>query len=136
MHIYLLHCANVGIYSEWHPLVTKLEQLLPGQGMSYLVEFTQAQIAERVNATKGDSQASITGNDFLTRLLKMHAEAPDKFTMRDVMGAALTNVGAGSDTSSISLSAIMFYLLKTPGVVAKVRERPFNSPLCLTPLPH
>ncbi|KAK5058837.1 hypothetical protein LTR84_011101 [Exophiala bonariae] len=121
LHVYLLHCANVGIYSEWHPLVTKLEQLLPGPGMSYLINFTQTQIAERVNATKGDSRASITGNDFLTRLLKMHADAPDKFTMADVMGAALTNIGAGSDTTSISFSAIMYYLIKAPNVVKKLR---------------
>lgn len=89
--------------------------------MSFLANFTQAQIAERLNATKGDSEASKNGNDFLTRLLKMHVEDPSKFTMADVFMSCITNIGAGSDTTSISAAAILYYLVKTPNAYEKVR---------------
>ncbi|KEF54568.1 uncharacterized protein A1O9_09010 [Exophiala aquamarina CBS 119918] len=121
LHVYLLHCANVGIYSEWHPIITKLEQFLPGPGMSFLTQFTQAQITERLNATKGDSEPSKTGNDFLTKLLKMHVEDPSKISMADIFLALLTNIGAGSDTTAVSLAAIMFYLIKNKSLYKKLR---------------
>ena len=101
-------------------MVTKLEQLLPGPGMSFITNFTQAQIAERLNATKGDSELSKIGNDFLTKLLKAHVEDPSKLTMADVFMACLTNIGAGSDTTSISMAAVMHYLIRSPPAYRKV----------------
>ncbi|KEF56776.1 uncharacterized protein A1O9_06966 [Exophiala aquamarina CBS 119918] len=121
LHGYLLHCANVGIYHEWHPLVTKLEQMLPGQGMSYLTGFTQKEITERLNATKRDIESSKEGADFLSKLLKMHSDDPAKITMAEVFLGCLTNIGAGSDTTSISFAAIMYHLIKNPEVYKKLR---------------
>lgn len=59
------------------------------------------------------------GGDFLVRMLKMHEEDPEMFNMMNVFSTCMANIAAGSDTTSIILSAILWYLLKVPETLTK-----------------
>ena len=52
------------------------------------------------------------GDDFLASVLKMHEEDPEKFNMINVFSTCMANTAAGSDITSISLSAILWYFLE------------------------
>ncbi|KAF2455785.1 cytochrome P450 [Lineolata rhizophorae] len=120
LHAYLRYCATVGIFSEWHRIVFKIFQLLSSKGMANMVKFTNNQIQERLAAD--DIEGKPTSNDdFLGRILAMHQEAPDKFSMENVFTVCLTNIGAGSDTTSVSLSAILHNLIVCPDSMRKLR---------------
>lgn len=62
----------------------------------------------------------IGDNFFLARALRLHKEKPDYFTNTEVYSTAAANINAGSDTTSISLTAVMWNLLKHPESFAKV----------------
>ncbi len=104
--------------------------MLPSPGMSYLATFTGEQIQERLKGS-GDGKKVVSANDnnFLSQVLRMHSDQPDKFTMQDVFTTCITNIGAGSDTTSISLSSILLNLIKYPEILRKVR-RYFGSIRC------
>lgn len=124
MHQYLFYCANVGVYSEWHPIIYKIMSLLPQKaGGAYLRDFTQRELQKRVERmrTGAEKSSKSEGGDFLSKALSLHAADPAKFTMEDVFIACMTNIGAGSDTTSISLSAIVFQLMRDPRCLDKVR---------------
>lgn len=61
-------------------------------------------------------------DDFLTKVLRLHEEQPQSFGMEDVLMTCSANVVAGSDTTSISLSGIMWGLIKNPEAMEKVRR--------------
>ena len=59
---------------------------------------------------------------FLFKLLRLHANDPDKVTMTDVFLTCMTNIEAGSDPMGISPSAVLYYLCKNPNAMRKLRE--------------
>lgn len=110
LHVYLVYAANVGIYAEWHPLMSKIVALLPSSGMSHLQSFTAQQITEgQTNSPDKDSNGSAS-DPFLKKLLTMHVQNPDKSSLADIFTTCITNIGAGSDTTSISLTALLIQL--------------------------
>ncbi|KAJ9608403.1 hypothetical protein H2200_007391 [Cladophialophora chaetospira] len=122
---YLRYLSKVGIYPEWHSFLMRVLSFFPNTGSRYLGIFTQQQVAEG-QKTKPKSllekdEAKQT-DDFLTKLLRMHALQPDKFPISAVFGTCMTNIGAGSDTTSVSLAGIMHQLMKSPATVAKLRQ--------------
>lgn len=60
-------------------------------------------------------------DDFLAKTLRLHRANPEKFPFRDVLSVCVTNIGAGSDTTSVSLSGIMYGLIKNPEALKKVQ---------------
>ncbi|GME41742.1 Cytochrome P450 [Neofusicoccum parvum] len=120
LHSYLVYATNVGIYYELHPFFFKLLSLLPTGGISSVLEFTTSQVLERIEANK-DIEKRVDGDDFLARVLRLHEEEPHGFTLREVMMTCGTNIGAGSDTTSIALSGIMWGLVSNPEAYAKLR---------------
>ncbi|KOS37959.1 hypothetical protein ACN38_g11242 [Penicillium nordicum] len=122
LHAYLTFAANVGVYAEWHPLLAKIVGLLPSQGMGHLQGFTAHHIAEgQTNSSAEDSNLS-SSDSFLEKLLKMHAENPGKISLADIFTTCITNIGAGSDTTSISLTALLYNLFKHPSIHQKLRD--------------
>ena len=120
---YLRYLSKVGIYPEWHSFLTWGLSFFPNSGPRYLGIFTQQQVADgqksKPKSMLEKDEAKPT-DDFLTKLLRMHALQPDKFPMGAVFGACMTNIGAGSDTTSVSLAGILHQLIKSPATVAKV----------------
>ncbi|PNS18763.1 Isotrichodermin C-15 hydroxylase [Sphaceloma murrayae] len=116
LHNYLIYCANVGVCSWLHPYLFRLAAWLPGSGMEYLLSFTQQNIQDRLRKPGSEKRTEQEGDDFLSKMLR----EPEKF-QKELFGTCLTNVGAGSDTTSVSLSGILYHLIKNPSKLAKLR---------------
>jgi len=124
---YLWYAANIGVYSELHPYIQKAMVLWSTRGrkakgrqnLAYLAEFTQKQLEERILQQKKLDSDSV---DFMTRLLLLHEENPDKMPLASLFNSCMTNIGAGSDTTAISLSSVVYHLLKYPYAMKKLRE--------------
>ncbi|KIX05578.1 uncharacterized protein Z518_06450 [Rhinocladiella mackenziei CBS 650.93] len=122
IHIYLVYCANVGVYSEFHPILGWLAAKLPSGGISWMVGFVQQLCQNRFKEVGPDKFASAPERDFLGTILRMHGQNLDKILLEDVTSHSLTNIGAGSDTTSVSLASIMYHLITSPDSLKRVRQ--------------
>ncbi|KIW16028.1 hypothetical protein PV08_06079 [Exophiala spinifera] len=125
LHKYLLYLSKVGVIHEWHSTLNWILSFMPKQGMHYLGSFMIDQVAEgQRQRPKGslEKDESKPTDDFLTKLLRMNALQPEKFSMEDVYSICMTNIGAGSDTTSVSLAGILYCLMKNPEALDKVRK--------------
>ncbi|KAK6224869.1 cytochrome P450 [Colletotrichum tabaci] len=69
---------------------------------------------------KGDGAGGM--QSFLEKFLRKHEADPAGFTNMHVFSGCGANVGAGSDTTGISLAAIFYHLMKHPECYRKLRE--------------
>ncbi|KAG4430968.1 hypothetical protein IFR05_013555 [Cadophora sp. M221] len=128
---YLTYLTHVGVFSEWHiPIASFLSRFTQDDtGVSAIKKFTQAQLMKRTSAASSfppskpsSSKQGAAGGDFLTKLLKIHEEDPEKVDMKDVFTTCMTNIGAGSDTTSISLGSVIYHLCKYPYSMQTLRQ--------------
>lgn len=125
LHEYLRYCALVGIEHELHRFLSWLMSLLPARGLVHVAKFTAEAIAsKRLDFKLTSPAASVKQQDFLSKLFRLQDENPSKFPDSAVFTTCITNIGAGSDTTSISLCAIMHNLATHPRVLQQV-----SSPL-------
>ena len=127
---YLRYLSKVGIYPEWHSFLTWCLSFSPKSGSRYLGIFTQEQVVEGQRSKPKsmlEKDESKPTDDFLTKLLRMHALQPDKFSMGAVFSTCITNIGAGSDTTSVSLAGILYHLMRSPATLKKVKVRRISS---------
>lgn len=97
-----------------------------GRGAAHLMQITKDSVSARIKRTSeiekvGDS--TDIKKDMLSRFL--NAKDPTtgkKLTFDQVCTSATQVVGAGSDTTAITLRAIMYYVLSTPGVYEKLMD--------------
>lgn len=122
LEAYLKYCADVGVYSEIHPLLWRINTYL-SQGTGHIRSFAIEQIQKRQAALADVEKKAGIADDFLAKMFQKHYEDPEHFTAETIYKTCLTNIGAGSDTTSISLCAIFWYLLRNPETLAKVSER-------------
>lgn len=61
-------------------------------------------------------------NDILGELYRVAEEKPGSLDENSITSLALANVFAGSDTTSISLRAIIYFLLKNPPCLERLRS--------------
>ncbi|KAI1505313.1 cytochrome P450 [Biscogniauxia marginata] len=131
----LRYSTLVGVYPSLHPIFTKLSQLRkklipgssPGGGVGYVMEFTRNRIAEHQSSPKAfddDDNEKVTSGvarDFVSKFVGKHTQDPNNFTFYHIVQGCGNNMVAGSDTTAVSLSAILYYLLKNPGCFSKLR---------------
>ena len=65
---------------------------------------------------------SSSHTDMLQTFLDMHEEKPDSFPEMAIYGVLFANWNAGSDTTAITLRAILYYVLRTHGVLARLMD--------------
>lgn len=121
----LLHAAHVGsigygsmaaLVPEVHPWYLWFQNVFP---MDSYIKVMQRAIQQQVGArTKGESSSD--RKDFLAKCIELNnAGKMDQFTMNNVIGG---NLGAGSDTTGISMTAVIYYLMKNPHSLQKLRD--------------
>lgn len=127
LHRVLMYSTLVGIYPEWHPRLSgplgKFKFSGAG-GRAYISRFVQEKIHQH-EAKKLDPEASadapIQTQDFVEKLILARDKDPEKVTDYHLFIMGQSNVTAGSDTTAISLSSIMWHLMQNPSVLSKLR---------------
>ncbi|OLN97617.1 Pisatin demethylase 2 [Colletotrichum chlorophyti] len=110
------------------PLLSKLSISSDSDRKNALMDFAARRVTEEravakpVIESKNDVDGAPAGETFLTKFLAKHSEDPEGFTNWHLLVGCASNMLAGSDTTGISLSAILYYLLKNPNTVMKLRE--------------
>ncbi|KAM0480168.1 hypothetical protein ACHAPX_003993 [Trichoderma viride] len=120
----------IGIFPSLHPYVYAVTSALGiggAAGRTYLIRYVKDLILQRkterdLKDEKGIGNAHGMPEDFLEKLMVKNKDAPSKVTDYHVFMMSMSNIIAGSDTTAISLSAILYHLLKYPDVMSKLRE--------------
>jgi cytochrome P450 len=121
---HLQYSVLIGIFAEWHPFLFKQMQRFSHSGVSgrvYLMNFVQGIVGSRMKQEKQPTQITRT-TDFLNRMIETHNNDPEKITFYHMFSMGLANIIAGSDTTSVSLSAVLLYLLQNPHCLEKLRQ--------------
>lgn len=108
--------SKAGLIPEWYQRFIRLAvRLNLPSPVQPLLEYTTDRIAERkVGKTHSDR------SDFLTKLMQLYEAG--SITYQDVFGSVGANIVAGSDTTAISLSAIVYYLRKYPACLKRLQD--------------
>ncbi|KAJ5793682.1 Cytochrome P450 [Penicillium paradoxum] len=96
-----------------------LKGLFRGGSRGAIARFARARVDERLKEMN-ISTSNSRQKDFLTRFLEAKTEHPNVVDDNQVFSYTVSNMNAGSDTTAISLRAILYYILKHPLVHAKL----------------
>lgn len=123
---HLSYATLTGIYPALHRYLFPLKNWWAGSkgaGRAYVMSFTKERMRESQGTAKPVIEDDGTGvQDFLSKFLAKHSADPDVFTSHHVLAGCVSNMVAGSDTTAISLSAVLYYLLKNPVSLQRLRE--------------
>lgn len=122
----MMYSTLVGIYPQWHPrLFGPLSRFSwsGAGGRAYIMQYVQGKIA-RHSEVKSDPEAGpgIQTQDFLEKMVLARDKDPEKVTDNHLFMMGQSNVIAGSDTTAISLSAILYHCLRSADVLRKLRK--------------
>ncbi|KAH7237944.1 cytochrome P450 [Fusarium solani] len=114
--------AYLGVIPSLVPWVIGLSAVLGRKSnTSVLVSYTFAQIHKNQEAnahsTTKDSKKYDT---FLKKVLDMKSQG--RLKLPNVLDACGSNIGAGSDTTAVTLSSTLFFLYSNPDKLAKLRR--------------
>jgi cytochrome P450 len=87
-----------------------------------VAQFARDRLNERLSQKEKISTSSNQPKDFLTRFLDAKTTHPEIVDDKQVFSYTVTNMFAGSDTTAISLRAVLYYTLKNPPVLARLNE--------------
>ncbi|KAK1144855.1 hypothetical protein N8T08_004868 [Aspergillus melleus] len=114
----LKYGSTIGIFPELHDWIAFASRLLR---QATPLESVNAYVLRQIDTRSGESDEKISSrNDFLSRLLALKsAHKVNDFQLFTTVGA---NIAAGSDTTAISLSSVVYSLLKNPEAERKLRK--------------
>ena len=127
----LVYSTLVGIFPRLHPYLYAILQKIPGSGAAgrnFLMQFVQKKIDERNQARKKGglalrvAQDDATPRDFLDKMSDAHEQNPDKVTPYHIFMMGMSNIFAGSDTTAVSLSSVVYHLMTSPQCLSKLRK--------------
>ncbi|KAK1701831.1 cytochrome P450 [Colletotrichum lupini] len=128
---HLYYATMVGVYSYLHSYLAPIRSRLGkrGTGRQFIVEFTKGCLADHqakpkaVDAEDTSHLSEQSGTmDFLSKFLGKHSEDSSTFSQYHVLAGCVSNMVAGSDTTAISLSAILYQLLRNPKEMSKLQK--------------
>lgn len=124
-----VYATLVGIYSSWHPFIFSLLRHFSGSGAdgrTYMANFVREKLREHdqklAKAKEIGPDGSLKVQDFIEKMMIARDKDPNKVNDYHIFTMGQSNVNAGSDTTSISLSSIMYHLLKFPDTFRKLRQ--------------
>lgn len=88
-------------------------------GVTFAIERISERQREREKAA-GDS--GDRREDLLDKFRRAKSERPEHITDKEVLSLSLTTMLAGAEASAISLTAVFYYVLRTPGCYSKLQE--------------
>lgn len=119
----------VGVFVEWHPILIRiLQALVPNgnSGLLHLIHIGEKAIKDMKLSSVDDTtdpEKTFHGPHSFVRLFQeKHLRNPSTFAQEDVSFHMIPNIVAGADTSSAALNAAIYYLSKSPRVLAKLRR--------------
>lgn len=86
------------------------------EAVENLAGIAVARVNERLNSTENQRM------DLLARLMEGRDENGNELGREELTAEALTQLIAGSDTTSNTSCALLYWCLKTPGVMAKLQK--------------
>ena len=108
--------SRLSLFPELYPWIGRVVHLLKiNVPVRKLDSYTEGHIASRRSGEDTTDRA-----DFLSKLLEL--ERIGKIDYNDVRATLSSNIVAGSDTTGLSLSAIIFYLLRHPRCMKLLRQ--------------
>ena len=123
-----------GIYHEWHPTTYKIWQWLApkerGGGIGHIMQFAGQTIDDwnqRLESEKVRDVEKTDGGDLLYTdqtgsLMAKVQRNPEAFKIEDIFYHMSMNVLAGGETTAASTANIVYYLIKNPSVLKKLRR--------------
>jgi len=87
-----------------------------------VAQFARDRLNERLNQNEKKEESSKQPKDFLTRFLEAKTTHPDIVDDKQVFSYTVTNMFAGSDTTAISLRAVLYYTLKNPSILTRLND--------------
>jgi cytochrome P450 len=90
-----------------------------GKGPGFVDKYADQLIESRRNEKIINDDGP---SDFIGRFMAIQQENPAKMKDKDIRNSAFANIAAGSDTTSITLSGILYHLLKNPRTMEKLRK--------------
>jgi len=119
IHSQIVYGAHVGLFAELHPWLAAVVSTL---GMAIPIDTLKAWTEPRTDARRKGfhKDRSDARSDFLDKVLD--AEQNGKVESLMAYMIPLGNVGAGSDTTGLSLSAVVWYLAKNVQASDKLRD--------------
>jgi benzoate 4-monooxygenase len=112
--------ATLGCYPALKPYAKYLPDRFFRDGLQAvedLAGIAVARVNERLESGKESDRV-----DLLARLMEGKDENGEKLGREELTAEALTQLIAGSDTTSNTSCALLFWVLKTPGVVDKLQK--------------
>ncbi|KAF2008784.1 cytochrome P450 [Aaosphaeria arxii CBS 175.79] len=114
------YMAHIGLVPDLHPWIQRLQSIMGNQqGTNALLKFTFDQMEVHKGGNNSAGREG-TADSFLAKLLRMKAD--NRVQMPHILDTCGSNIGAGSDTTAISLSVALFYLYTNPETLAKLRK--------------
>ena len=87
-----------------------------------LAGIAVARVSARLDAEKGEAGQREQRVDLLARLMEGKDETGAKLGRAELTAEALTQLIAGSDTTSNTSCALLYWVLRTPGVIEKLQQ--------------
>ena len=116
LHRNFILASRLGLFPELYPWIARAAKALK---IKIAVRKIGSYIEDRI-ASRRSGNDTTDRADFLAKLLEL--ERIGKIDHNDVRATLSANIIAGSDTTGISLSAIIFYLLCHPRCVQQLRR--------------
>ncbi|KAK8115255.1 cytochrome P450 oxidoreductase [Apiospora kogelbergensis] len=125
------YTSLVGIFPRLNRLALKVSPRNSrpgGNNTAYLLRYTQELMEREMSSPKPVMESQTQDADapssetFLSKFLAKHYSAPETFTKYHILTGCMVNMFGGSDTTGVSLAAILYHLLKNPGTLTKLRE--------------
>lgn len=125
-HFYLVYNMVIGQMPWLDNLLLKNPVLLWLNRKGYFIAkpnpVVKFALERQTGRTEGRHQAVSDGRvDLLEKFLQAKEKHPDTVADKEVLGMGISMVLAGSETTAITLSAIFYFLLKTPEAYRRLR---------------